>query len=78
MLNVAFIIGGLIAIAIAIWGKRFYDADAEGMPYRNEREVSPRWGKLIFGLVGIVFLIGGIVACFARNKLTSRQHPASS
>jgi hypothetical protein len=62
MLDVAFIIGGLIAIAIAIWGKRFCDADVEGMPYGIEREVSPLSGKLIFGLVGIAFLIGGIVA----------------
>jgi hypothetical protein len=45
MLNVAFIIGGSVAIAIAIWGKRFYEADVEGMPYRKEKEVSPIWGK---------------------------------
>jgi hypothetical protein len=31
MLNAAFIIGGLIAVAIAIWGERFYDADVEGI-----------------------------------------------
>jgi hypothetical protein len=62
MLNVAFIIAGLIAIAIALWGNRFYNADLEGMPYRKDREVSPLWGKLIFGLVGISFLIGGIVS----------------
>jgi len=61
MLNVALMIGGsvAIAIAIAIFGKRFYGADAEAMPLREEREVSPLSGKLIFGLVGIgLFTIG--------------------
>jgi hypothetical protein len=61
MLNVALIVGGLIAIAIAIWGKRFYNADAEGMPYRNKKEVSPLWGKLVFGIVGTLLLTGGIL-----------------
>ena len=59
MLNVALMIGGSVAIAIAIFGKRFHDADAEAMPLRKERGVSPLSGKLIFGLVGVgLFTIG--------------------
>jgi hypothetical protein len=60
-LSVALIIGGLVAIAVAIWGKRFYDADVEGMPLRKERQVSPWWRKLIFGLVGAMLLTIGLV-----------------
>ena len=61
MVNLALIVAGLVAIAVAIWGKRFYDANVEGMPLRNEREVSPLWGKLVFGLVGIMLFIIGLV-----------------
>jgi len=52
MLSLALIFGGMVAIAVAILGKHFYDADVEGMPLRKEKQVSPLWGKLIFRLVG--------------------------
>jgi len=61
MVNVALMIGGLVAIAVAIWGKQFYAADVEGMPLRKEKQV-PLWlGKLIFGLVGAMLLAIGLV-----------------
>jgi len=31
------------------------------MPYRNKKEVSPLWGKLVFGIVGTLLLTGGIL-----------------
>ena len=61
MVNWFLIIAGLVAIAVAIWGKRFYEADVEGMPLRKEREASPLTGKLVFGLVGIGLFIIGLV-----------------
>jgi hypothetical protein len=55
------IVGGLICIAIAIWSKKFYAADVEGFPVNDNKAVS-RWsGKLVFGAVGIGFVIIGIL-----------------
>jgi len=67
VLNVALMAGGLIAFAISIWGKRFYDADVEGMPLRKEKEASQWSGKLIFGIVGIGLFIIGIVKLLAHQ-----------
>jgi hypothetical protein len=59
MVDVAFIIGGLIAIAIAIWGKKFGEADVEGFP--TGRSSSTWSGKVVFGVVGVGFVILGIL-----------------
>jgi hypothetical protein len=64
MVNTILIIAGLVSMAVAIRGKTFYDADVEGMPLRNEREISPLTGKLVFGLVGIGLFIIGLVKLF--------------
>ena len=61
MLNVPLIVGGLVAITVAIWGKQFYNADVEGMPLRRERQAPPLWGKVIFGLVGAMLITVGLV-----------------
>jgi hypothetical protein len=60
-MNIALIGGGLICIAIAILGKRFYAADVEGGPINESKEVSTWSGKLVFGAVGIGFVIIGIL-----------------
>ena len=59
--NIAFIIGGLVFIAVAIWGKKFYAGDVEGSPFNDNREVSTWSGKFVFGVVGIGFVILGIL-----------------
>ena len=61
MLSALLMIAGLIAMAVTIWGKQFYDADVEGMPLRGEKKVSPLSGKLVFGLVGSGLFIIGLV-----------------
>jgi hypothetical protein len=66
-MNIALIIGGLISIAVAIWGKKFYAADVEGGPINDNKEVSTWSGKLVFGAVGIGFLVIGILRLIGRG-----------
>jgi hypothetical protein len=60
-MNIALIIGGLVCIAVAIWGKRFYPADIEGGPINDNKEASIWSGKLVFGGVGIAFVVLGVL-----------------
>jgi hypothetical protein len=60
-MNIAMIIGGLVCIAVAIWGKKFYAADIEGGPINDNKETSPWSGKLVFGAVGIAFVVLGVL-----------------
>jgi hypothetical protein len=59
--NIALIVGGFVCIAVAIWGKKFGAADVEGFPINDNKETSTWSGKLVFGAVGIGFVIIGIL-----------------
>jgi hypothetical protein len=55
------IIGGLICISVAIWGKEFGAADVEGFPINDSKKASTWSGKLVFGAVGVAFVVLGIL-----------------
>jgi hypothetical protein len=59
--SIAFIVGGLVCISVAIWGKKFGNADVEGFPINDNKEASTWSGKLVFGAVGIGFVVMGIL-----------------
>jgi hypothetical protein len=69
IVSVIFLIFGLIAILIAIFGKRFTVADGEGFEFKSKRPM-PTWlGKLIAGIVGLWFVL------YALKSLLSHSSP---
>ena len=66
-LDVALIVCGLVAIGVAIWGKRFSSADVEGMPYGKDVETSTWSGKLVFAIVGVGLLAIGMLQLVRRG-----------
>lgn len=56
-----FVLAGIVAILIGIFGKTFYEGDAlTSASYKRERRV-PTWsGKAIFIIVGSAFIALGL------------------
>jgi hypothetical protein len=67
LLSVIFLIFGVIAILIAIFGKEFKVADSEGFEFKSKRPM-PTWlGKLIAGIVGCAFVLYALTSLWSQS-----------
>ena len=62
-MNVFFIIIGMAAVLISIFGKgrQFYAGDPDAIAW-FDRKISNRYGRILFIVVGIIFLTLGIAS----------------
>ncbi len=66
--NVILLIFGLVAIIIAIFGKKFTVADSEGFEFKSKTPM-PTWlGKLIAGIVGAAFVLYGLISLLSQSS----------
>lgn len=66
-MGIAFILAGIVAILIGVFGEKFHEGDALTMSsYKRERRVPNWWGSLIFILVGASFIALGVMDLFGR------------
>lgn len=64
-MGIAFVLGGIVAILIGVFGEKFYEGDALTMSsYKRERRVPNWWGRLLFILGGASFIALGVMALF--------------
>lgn len=64
--DVLFLLFGLVAILIAIFGKNFTVSDSEGFGFKNDKPM-PTWlGKLIAGVVGTAFVLYAVTSLLSR------------
>jgi hypothetical protein len=60
-MGIVFVLCGIVASLIGIFGKKFYAGDALTISdYKQERRVSTWWGRLIFIVVGVFFVALGV------------------
>lgn len=66
--SVILLIFGLVAIPIAISGKKFTVADSEGFEFKSKTPM-PTWlGKLIAGIVGAAFVLYGLTSLLSQSS----------
>jgi hypothetical protein len=57
------ILCGIVAICIGVFAKEFYEGDALTISsYKRERRVSTWWGRVVFILVGVIFLASAVLS----------------
>lgn len=67
VLSVIFLIFGVIAILIAIFGKKFTVADGEGFEFKSKKPM-PTWlGKLIAAIVGCAFVLYALTSLWSHS-----------
>lgn len=68
VVSVIFLVSGLVAILIAIFGKKFTVADSEGFEFKSKTPM-PTWlGKLIAGIVGAWFVLYGLISLLSQSS----------
>jgi hypothetical protein len=59
-MGIIFILGGIAAALIGVFGKKFYEGDALTLSgHKRERRVSTWYGRLIFMIVCVFFIAAG-------------------
>ncbi len=69
-MDIISIICGLIAICIGVFGKEFYSGDSFTVSgYKREERVSTWWGRIVFLLVGAMFIIAAVISLITGRPL---------
>lgn len=65
-MDILAVLAGVVSILVAIVGRSFQSTDSAGGGFRSEKDL-PLWlGRLLFGGVGTIFLVLGVVSLLSR------------